>query len=94
MFSNTKKGKFNYKERAKQMLLLQAKANTARFCFKLKLLKKKQYSCKQEEIAATKELERLENATKILKKVLLLLKLIKRIANFNSLDLKLIANLG
>ena len=58
------------------------------------MLKEKQYSCKQKEIAATKELERLEDTTKMLKGVLLLLELIKRTANFNSLDLELIANLG
>ena len=46
MFSNTKRGKFNYKERVKQVLLLQAKANAARLCLKLELLKEKQYSCK------------------------------------------------
>jgi len=30
MFSNTERAKFNYKERVKRVLLLQAKANAAR----------------------------------------------------------------
>jgi len=75
------------------VLILQAKANAARLRLKLKLLKEKRYSYKQEEIAATKELERLENAAKILKK-LPLLEPITRIANLNFLDLKLLTNLG
>jgi len=50
VFSNTKRGKFDYKERAKRVLLLQAKANATRLKLKLKLLKEKRYSYKQEEI--------------------------------------------
>ena len=71
------------------MLLLQTKANTARLYLKLELLKEKQYSCKQEEITITKELEQLEDTARILKKVSL-----SRIANLNFLDLELLANLG
>ena len=93
VFSNTKRGKFNYKEGAKQLLLLKAKANATRFCLKLKELKEKRFSCKREEIAAIKKLEQLKDAIKILKK-LLLLELITRIANFNFLDLELLTNLG
>ena len=71
------------------MLLLQAKANATRLYLKLELLKEKQYSYKQEEIAATKELERLEDAARMLKEVSL-----SRTANLNFLDLELLANLG
>ena len=93
VFSNTKRGKFNREERAKQLLLLKAKANTARLYFKLEELKEKRFSCKREEIAAIEELKRLEDAAEILKE-LLLLEPIARIANLNFLDLELIANLG
>ena len=55
VFSNTKRGKFNCKERAKRLLLLKAKANAARLYLKLEELKEKRFSCKREEIAAIKE---------------------------------------
>ena len=57
VFSNTKRGKFNCKERAKRLLLLKAKANAARLCLKLEELKEKRFSCKREEIAAIEKLE-------------------------------------
>jgi len=93
VFSNIEKGKLDYKKQAKRVLLLQAKANAARLYLKLKLLKEKRYSYKQEEIATTKELKYLKDAAKILKK-LPLLKTVTRIANLNFLDLKLLTNLG
>ena len=93
VFSNTKRGKFNCEERTKQLLLLKAKANTARLYLKLEELKEKRFSCKREEIAAIEELKQLEDAIEMLKK-LLLLEPIARIANLNFLDLDLLANLG
>jgi hypothetical protein len=75
------------------VLLLQAKANAARLRLKLKLLKEKQYNCKRKEIAVNKELELLEDAAKMLKDVSLL-ELVAYIANLNSLDLELLANLS
>ena len=93
VFSNTKRGEFNREERAKQLLLLKAKANTARLRLKLEELKEKCFSCKREEIAAIEKLKRLKDKVEILKK-LLLLKFIARIANLNFLNLELLANLG
>ena len=93
MFSNTKRGEFNCKEQKKQVLLLQAKADAARLCLKLKLLREKQYSSKREEIATTKELERLEDKARMLKE-LPLLEPVTRTANLNFLDLELLTNLG
>jgi len=93
VFSNTKRGKFNYKERTKRVLLLQAKANAARLRLKLKLLKEKRYSCKQEEIAITKELKRLKDKAKMLKD-LLLLEPVTRTANPFVLNTRLFTNLG
>ena len=57
VFSNTKRGEFNREERAKQLLLLKAKANTARLYLKLEELKEKRFSCKKKEIATIKELK-------------------------------------
>jgi len=93
VFSNTKRGKFNCKERAKQLLLLKAKANTTRLCLKLEELKEKRFSCKREKIAAIEELKQLKDTIEMLKK-LLLLEPIARTANLNFLDLDLLANLG
>jgi len=93
VFSNTKRGKFNYKERAKRALLLQAKANAARLRLKLKLLKEKRYSYKQEKITITKELKQLENKARMLKDFPLL-ELITRTANPFILDTRLFTNLG
>ena len=93
VFFNTKRGKFNRKERAKRLLLLKAKANTARLYLKLEELKKKRFICKREEIATIEELKQLEDTAKMLKE-LLLLKPIARIANLNFLNLDLLANLG
>ena len=93
VFSNTKRSKFNYKEHAKRLLLLKAKANAARLRLKLEELKEKRFSCKREEIAAIEELKQLENTAGMLKE-LLLLEPIARTANLNFLDLKLLANLG
>jgi hypothetical protein len=56
------------------------------------VLKEKQYPCKRKEIAATKELERLENKAGMLKD--LPLKSVARTANLNTLDLEPLANLG
>ena len=74
-------------------MLLKAEANAARLYLKLEELKEKRFSYKQEEIAAIEELERLKDATRILKK-LSLLELVTRIANLNFLDLELLTNLG
>ena len=93
MFSNTERAKFNYKERVKRVLLLQAKANAARLQLKLKMLKEKRYCRKRKKITATKELKRLKDATKMLKDPLLI-KPVTRIANLKFLDLELLANLG
>ena len=93
VFFNTKRGKFNCKERAKRLLLLKAKANAARLCLKLEELKEKRFSCKREEIAAIEELERLEDTAEMLKE-LLLLEPVARTANLALLDLDLLANLG
>ena len=57
VFSNTKRSKFNCKERAKQLLLLKAKANAARLYLKLEDLKEKRFSCKRKEIATIKKLK-------------------------------------
>jgi len=56
------------------------------------VLKEKQYRCKRKEIAATKELERLEDKAGMLKD--LPLKSIACTANLNTLNLGLLANLG
>jgi len=55
--------------------------------------KKKRQQQKLKVIAAIEKLERLEDKVEMLKK-LLLLKSIARTANFNFLDLELLANLG
>ena len=57
------------------------------------MLKEKRYYYKRKEIAATEELKRLEDATRMLKNPLLI-KPITRIANLKFLDLELLANLG
>jgi hypothetical protein len=93
VFSNTKRGKINRKEQAKQVLLLQAKANAAQLRLKLKLIKEKRYSRKRNKIAATEELERLEDKARLLKDVLLL-EPVKRAANPTILDSRSFANLG
>jgi hypothetical protein len=56
------------------------------------VLKEKRYRCKREEIAATKELERLEDKAGMLKD--LSLKSVACTANLNTLGLELLANLG
>ena len=55
--------------------------------------KEKKQQQEPKKIAAIKELERLENAARILKE-LPLLEPITRIVNLNFLDLKLLTNLG
>ena len=56
------------------------------------MLKEKRYCYKRKEIAATKELKRLEDKVRMLKD--LPLKSIAYTANLNTLDLGLLANLG
>jgi hypothetical protein len=61
VFSDTERGEIDREERAKRVLLLQAEADAARLRLELELLKEKRYRREREEIAATEELERLED---------------------------------
>jgi hypothetical protein len=91
VFSDTKRGEISREEQKKRVLLLQAKADAARLWLKLELLKEKRYHREREEIAANKELERLEDKAGMLKDVPLL-ELVACTANLDSLDLEPLAD--
>lgn len=93
VFSDTERGEFDREERVKRVLLLQAEADAARLRLELELLKEKRYGREREEIAATEELERLEDAAGMPKE-LPPWESVARTADLDFLDPEPLADLG
>jgi hypothetical protein len=93
VFSDTERGEIDREEKEKQLLLLKAEADAARLRLELALLQERKYSREREEIAATEELERLEDAAG-LRAASLSPEPVTRTTDLDILDLELSANSG
>jgi len=93
VFLDTERREINNKQQATKLRIARAKAKLAAAELSLLESKAKRQGQELKEITAIEELERLEDAARMLKE-LSLLEPVTRTANLNFLDLELLANLG